>query len=138
MEGESGSQGQLGRSSNGRWWPGLGAVVATERSSQILGMGVSEKRRHMWTLALASLCDLESSLNLSEPSSSHLTTRGRHETLVRSAGSWLRLGRMLRGWVEWRLTEDNPNKTLETSWLQSWPWHRLAGGPHPDPPTPSR
>lgn len=90
MEGKSGSQGQLGGSSNGRWWPGLGAVGATERSSQILDMGVSEKRRYVWTLTLASLCDLESSSNISEPRS--------HMTLTGSAGSWLRLGRGLRGY----------------------------------------
>lgn len=64
MEGESGSQGQLGGSRNGRWWSGLGAAVATEKSSQILDMGMSGKRRHVWTPVLASLCDLDSSPNL--------------------------------------------------------------------------
>lgn len=52
MEGKSGSQGQLGGSRNGRWWSGLGAAVATEKSSQILDMGMSEKRRHVWTPTL--------------------------------------------------------------------------------------
>lgn len=64
MEGKSGSQGQLGGSRNGRWWSGLGVAVATEKSSQLLGMGMGEKRRHVWTLTSASLCDLDSSPKL--------------------------------------------------------------------------
>ena len=42
----------------------MGAAVATEKSSQILDMGMSEKRRHAWTPTLASLCDLDLSPNL--------------------------------------------------------------------------
>lgn len=57
-------------------WVGGGAVEATERSSQIWirdGGGVTEKRRCLWILTLAFLCDLTSlsSLTWEKPCDPH-------------------------------------------------------------------